>query len=123
MAAAAAEVEDDDDNDGSSNQQQEEQVGTEKRGTMLGAMSLIVGTSIGSGILALPQKTSPAVTSITLPNFFGFPTTKSSLCLILKFAGLYSECNSHHPLLAVSRDRSPATCGNKRTFAQEMEER
>ncbi|KAJ3682641.1 hypothetical protein LUZ60_015214 [Juncus effusus] len=33
---------------------------TEKRGTIAGAMSLIIGTSIGSGILAIPQKTSPA---------------------------------------------------------------
>ncbi|KAJ6819380.1 uncharacterized protein M6B38_402875 [Iris pallida] len=33
---------------------------SEKKGTILGAVSLIVGTSIGSGILALPQRTSPA---------------------------------------------------------------
>ncbi|TYH90083.1 hypothetical protein ES332_A13G026000v1 [Gossypium tomentosum] len=31
-----------------------------KKGTIAGAVALIVGTSIGSGILALPQKASPA---------------------------------------------------------------
>ncbi|XP_004237675.1 uncharacterized protein [Solanum lycopersicum] len=31
-----------------------------KKGTVAGAVALIIGTSIGSGILALPQKTSPA---------------------------------------------------------------
>lgn len=35
--------------------------GAGKKGTMLGAVSWIVGTSIGSGILALLEKTSPAV--------------------------------------------------------------
>ncbi|XP_038679933.1 tyrosine-specific transport protein-like isoform X2 [Tripterygium wilfordii] len=32
----------------------------EKKGTITGAVALIIGTSIGSGILALPQKASPA---------------------------------------------------------------
>lgn len=32
-----------------------------RKGTVAGAVALIIGTSIGSGILALPQKTSPAV--------------------------------------------------------------
>lgn len=32
-----------------------------KKGTISGAVALIIGTSIGSGILALPQKASPAV--------------------------------------------------------------
>ncbi|XP_050211834.1 uncharacterized protein LOC126661991 [Mercurialis annua] len=32
----------------------------EKKGTIGGAVALIIGTSIGSGILALPQKASPA---------------------------------------------------------------
>ncbi|KAJ8766042.1 hypothetical protein K2173_020558 [Erythroxylum novogranatense] len=32
----------------------------EKKGTIAGAVALIVGTSIGSGILALPRKASPA---------------------------------------------------------------
>lgn len=35
--------------------------GAGKKGTIAGAVALIVGTSIGSGILALPQKASPAV--------------------------------------------------------------
>lgn len=33
----------------------------EKKGSISGAVALIIGTSIGSGILALPQKASPAV--------------------------------------------------------------
>ncbi|KAJ3684471.1 hypothetical protein LUZ61_013635 [Rhynchospora tenuis] len=32
----------------------------EKKGSIAGAVSLIIGTSIGSGILAIPEKTSPA---------------------------------------------------------------
>ncbi|KAL3820014.1 hypothetical protein ACJIZ3_005919 [Penstemon smallii] len=33
---------------------------SKKKGTIAGAVALIIGTSIGSGILALPKKTSPA---------------------------------------------------------------
>lgn len=40
----------------------------EKKGTVAGAMALIVGTSIGSGLLALPQKASQAVT-VPVPVF------------------------------------------------------
>ncbi|XP_071734567.1 uncharacterized protein [Rutidosis leptorrhynchoides] len=46
-----------------------------KKGTIAGAVALIVGTSIGSGILALPQKTSPAgliPSSISLTLCWGF---------------------------------------------------
>ena len=32
-----------------------------RRGSVAGAVALIVGTSIGSGILAVPQRTAPAV--------------------------------------------------------------
>ena len=35
--------------------------GAGKKGTIAGAVLLIIGTSIGLGILALPQKASPAV--------------------------------------------------------------
>ncbi|GKD40276.1 hypothetical protein Tco_1260483, partial [Tanacetum coccineum] len=35
-----------------------------KKGSVAGAVALIIGTSIGSGILALPMKTSPAVSKI-----------------------------------------------------------
>jgi hypothetical protein len=38
-----------------------------------GAVALIVGTSIGSGILAVPQRTAPAVSS--------FPTNSSSVVI------------------------------------------
>ena len=34
----------------------------EKKGTIAGAVAFIIGTSVGSGILALPEKASPAVT-------------------------------------------------------------
>ena len=37
------------------------EVADEKEGTIAGAVALIIGTSIGSGILALPQKAAPAV--------------------------------------------------------------
>ncbi|XP_076895773.1 uncharacterized protein LOC143548527 [Bidens hawaiensis] len=46
-----------------------------KKGTVSGAVALIVGTSIGSGILALPHKTSPAgllPSSISLTLCWGF---------------------------------------------------
>ncbi|KAL7148326.1 hypothetical protein ABFS83_06G171000 [Erythranthe nasuta] len=38
----------------------DEAAAVSKKGTIAGAVALIIGTSIGSGILALPQKTSPA---------------------------------------------------------------
>lgn len=40
-----------------------------KKGTIAGAVALIIGTSIGSGILALPKKASPAVFSISFYYF------------------------------------------------------
>ncbi|XVF83244.1 hypothetical protein PTKIN_Ptkin16aG0119400 [Pterospermum kingtungense] len=40
--------------------EEEPDKGTGKKGTIAGAVALIIGTSIGSGILALPQKASPA---------------------------------------------------------------
>lgn len=36
-------------------------VGEKKEGTVAGAVALIIGTSIGTGILALPEKAFPAV--------------------------------------------------------------
>ncbi|XP_057485758.1 uncharacterized protein LOC130772037 [Actinidia eriantha] len=48
---------------------------SKKKGTIVGAVALIIGTSIGSGILALPQKTSPAgvlPSSITLTICWAF---------------------------------------------------
>ncbi|WOL09607.1 hypothetical protein Cni_G18360 [Canna indica] len=60
-----------------------------KKGTILGSVSLIVGTSIGSGILALPQKTSPA----------GFIPTATSIVLCWVFlvveALLLAELNTN----------------------------
>ncbi|GLT70124.1 hypothetical protein SLA2020_422210 [Shorea laevis] len=46
-----------------------------KKGTIAGAVALIIGTSIGSGILALPQKASPAgilPSSISMIICWGF---------------------------------------------------
>ncbi|XP_058204645.1 uncharacterized protein LOC131318720 isoform X2 [Rhododendron vialii] len=48
---------------------------SKKKGTIGGAVALIIGTSIGSGILALPQKTSPAgllPSSITMTICWAF---------------------------------------------------
>lgn len=47
--------------------------GGSKRGSVAGAVALIVGTSIGSGILAVPQRTAPAVSSVPTK-----PTNSSS---------------------------------------------
>lgn len=38
---------------------------SKEKGSIAGAVALIIGTSIGSGILALPKKTSPAVNLAT----------------------------------------------------------
>ncbi|KAK8542195.1 hypothetical protein V6N13_137231 [Hibiscus sabdariffa] len=49
--------------------------GAGRKGTIAGAVALIIGTSIGSGILALPQKASPAgvvPSSISLVVCWGF---------------------------------------------------
>ncbi|KAG5557483.1 hypothetical protein RHGRI_007651 [Rhododendron griersonianum] len=48
---------------------------SKKKGTIGGAVALIIGTTIGSGILALPQKTSPAgllPSSITMTICWAF---------------------------------------------------
>ncbi|XP_074366254.1 uncharacterized protein LOC141707136 isoform X2 [Apium graveolens] len=50
---------------------EETQYGSSKKGTIAGAVALIIGTSIGSGILTLPKKTSlaglvPSTISITV---------------------------------------------------------
>ena len=47
-----------------SNEESVESEVAEKKGTIAGAVALIIGTSIGSGLLALPQKALPAVTSL-----------------------------------------------------------
>ncbi|KAJ6357920.1 hypothetical protein OIU78_005701 [Salix suchowensis] len=52
---------------------------TEKKGTIAGAVALIIGTSIGSGILALPQKASPA------------GVIPSSICMIVCWGFLLVE--------------------------------
>ncbi|KAF6139719.1 hypothetical protein GIB67_006667 [Kingdonia uniflora] len=48
----------------------------EKKGTIVGAVALIIGTSIGSGILAIPKSTSPAVLSQSL-----LCTTHAHICI------------------------------------------
>ncbi|KAL2526419.1 Tryptophan/tyrosine permease [Abeliophyllum distichum] len=48
---------------------------SKKKGSIAGAVALVIGTSIGSGILALPKKTSPAgllPSSISLTICWGF---------------------------------------------------
>ncbi|CAK9313443.1 unnamed protein product [Citrullus colocynthis] len=48
---------------------------SEKKGTVAGAMAFIIGTSIGSGILAIPEKVSPAgffPSSISIILCWGF---------------------------------------------------
>ena len=40
------------------------QVAEKKKGSVAGAVALVIGTSIGSGILALPEKASHAVISL-----------------------------------------------------------
>ncbi|XP_050938523.1 uncharacterized protein LOC103496418 isoform X2 [Cucumis melo] len=48
---------------------------SEKKGTVAGAMAFIIGTSIGSGILAIPEKASPAgffPSSISIIICWGF---------------------------------------------------
>lgn len=57
--------------------------GLEPKGTVAGAVALIIGTVIGSGILALPKKTSPAVLlsflkTIVLVNIRHFNSTNGS---------------------------------------------
>ncbi|KAJ6983349.1 hypothetical protein NC653_026222 [Populus alba x Populus x berolinensis] len=52
---------------------------TEKKGTVAGAVALIIGTSIGSGMLALPQKASPA------------GVIPSSICMIVCWGFLLIE--------------------------------
>ncbi|XP_028083882.1 uncharacterized protein LOC114285083 [Camellia sinensis] len=55
---------------------------SDKKGTIPGAVALIIGTTIGSGILALPQKTSPAgllPSSITMITCWAFLLIEASL--------------------------------------------
>lgn len=49
---------------------------SKKKGSIGGAVALIIGTSIGTGILALPMKTSPAVTRVSSRIFQHFNTCR-----------------------------------------------
>ncbi|KAK9283148.1 hypothetical protein L1049_011379 [Liquidambar formosana] len=54
---------------------------SKEKGTIAGAVALIIGTSIGTGILALPKKASPAgllPSSISIHNMLGFSLNRSS---------------------------------------------
>lgn len=53
---------------------------SKKKGTIAGAVSLIIGTSIGSGILALPKKTSPAVSCSSFFTNFGLNEFTAHIC-------------------------------------------
>ncbi|KAK1553245.1 hypothetical protein Q3G72_031526 [Acer saccharum] len=58
----------------------------EKKGSIAGAVALVIGTSIGSGILALPQKASPAgilPSSISLITCWGFLLIEALLLIEL----------------------------------------
>lgn len=64
--------------------QEEQRKVTKKKGTVAGAVSLIVGTSIGSGILALPLRTSPAgllPSSISLTICWAFLVVEALLLM------------------------------------------
>lgn len=57
---------------------------SEKKGTVAGAMAFIIGTSIGSGILAIPEKASPAgffPSSISIILCWGFLLVEALLLL------------------------------------------
>lgn len=54
-------------------------VAEKKKGTIAGAVALVIGTSIGSGILALPEKASPAV----LPLFFSLSCKRTTFELFI----------------------------------------
>ncbi|KAL8247598.1 hypothetical protein R6Q59_008814 [Mikania micrantha] len=67
-----------------------------KKGSVAGAVALIIGTSIGSGILALPQKTSPAgllPSSISLTFCWGFLLIEALLLVEIN-VGLLKKKNN-----------------------------
>ncbi|KAI3721416.1 hypothetical protein L2E82_32426 [Cichorium intybus] len=71
-------------------------VSGKKKGSVSGAVALIIGTSIGSGILALPQKTSPAgliPSSISLTLCWGFLLIEALLLVEINVGLLKKKTN------------------------------
>ncbi|XP_059628307.1 uncharacterized protein LOC132271063 isoform X2 [Cornus florida] len=69
---------------------------SKKKGTVAGAVALIIGTSIGSGILALPQKTSPAgllPSSISLTICWAFLLIEALLLVEINVGLLKQKIN------------------------------
>ncbi|KAJ8557088.1 hypothetical protein K7X08_002713 [Anisodus acutangulus] len=89
--------------------EEETQKSYKKKDTVAGAVSLIIGTSIGSGILALPQKTSPAgiiPSSIAMTICWPFLLMVALLCL----RTLPSPDPISHWISLVYHDPAPVLC-------------
>nr|KAJ0220398.1 hypothetical protein LSAT_V11C200092060 [Lactuca sativa] len=86
-----------------------------KKGSVAGAVALIIGTSIGSGILALPQKTSPAgliPSSISLSLCWGFLLIEALLLVEINVGLLKKKKN-------VVKNENELEVISIRTMAQE----
>lgn len=71
-------------------------VAEKKEGTVVGAVALIIGTSIGTGILALPEKAFPAVLPFLyhLQKKIFCPSKYLKICLLvpIKIQFFFSLC-------------------------------
>ena len=71
-----------------------------KKGTISGAVALIIGTSIGSGILALPQKAAPAV--LLFLSLFEDSWGYTRPMFVFLVAGNCSKFSIHNSVLGIS---------------------